>query len=240
MSRLIPAVILPPELVSHLKTFSDFFPDKVRYEREDHSIRVTEEMPFELRVSISYFNLVHDIEDVMDNLELVLTDLQGLAINTPFDPEEGERRYFLLTKLFFYELLRIRDAIPRFLKRMEAQGLMSKDDRHSTRKLVDAQLSEHYLIRNAYLHGHSMPKSDTEQDLALFTMLSELGYEKKLVPLSGGAEKVYPELLQKLSTDRRLKLLQIATDMVSFCQNILNVSAMWVTQHHFEEPGART
>jgi hypothetical protein len=187
MARALPEIEYPQVLQSHLKTFGGYFPEKVKWDAETYTVEVTEQMPLELRVSISYLHLVGDVQDVMDNIELVLADLVSLSERPPQDP--GERRYFLLTKLFFYELLRIRDAIPRFLKRMEEHGIMSKEDRHATKKLMEQQLSEHYLIRNVFLHGHSLPKSEQEEDLSLISMLEKYGYEPKLVPLAGGEAK---------------------------------------------------
>jgi hypothetical protein len=45
-------------LPSHLKAFGGYFPDKVKWDAETHSVEVTEQMPLELRVSISYVSLV--------------------------------------------------------------------------------------------------------------------------------------------------------------------------------------
>lgn len=140
MVRVLPTVDYPQALLAHLKTFGGYFPDKVKWDPETYTVEVTEQMPLELRVSMSYLHLVGDIQDVMDNIELVLVDLVSLSEHPPQDPKEGERRYFLLTKLFFYELLRIRDAIPRFLKRFEEHGLMSKDDRHATKSPHEQRL----------------------------------------------------------------------------------------------------
>jgi hypothetical protein len=241
MVRVLPTIDYPQALLAHLKTFGGYFPDKVKWDSDTHTVEVTEQMPLELRVSMSYLNLVGDIQDVMDNIELVLADLVSLSERPPQDPKEGERRYFLLTKLFFYELLRIRDAIPRFLKRFEEHGLMSKEDRHATKKLMEQQLSEHYLIRNVYLHGHSLPKSDQEEDLSLISMMGTYGYEPKLVPLAGGGAKQYPDLLQELALKRRDGLKKIAGDMATFCQNIINYTAEWVHHHDFGRgPEART
>lgn len=239
--RVLPKIDYPQVLVAHLKTFGGYFPDKVKWDAETYSVEVTEQMPRELRVSLSYLHLVGDVEDVMSNIELVLADLVSLSERPPQDPKEGERRYFLLTKLFFYELLRIRDAIPRFLKHFEEHGLMTKADRHATKKVVEHQLSQHYLIRNVYLHGHSLPKSGQEEDLSLISMLGKYGYEPKLVPLAGGEAKQYPKLLQELALKRRDGLKEIAADMAAFCQNIINYTAEWVHHHDFGRgPEART
>lgn len=233
MQREIPEIEYPQVLQAHLKSLGGYFPDKVRWEAKTWTGEFTERLPLELRVAISYMHLVGDIQDVMDNIELVLIDLVSLSERPPHDPKEGERRYFLLTKLFFYELLRIRDAIPRFLKRMEEDGLMSKEDRHATKKLMEQQLSEHYLIRNVFLHGHSLPKSEQEEDLNLISVLERHGFEPKLVPLAGGDAQRYPELLQAMALKRRDGLIRIARDMVSFCQNIINCTAEWVHHHDF-------
>lgn len=241
MARALPTIEYPQALLAHLKTYGGYFPNKVKWDPETHTVEVTEQMPLELRVSISYLHLVGDIQDVMNNIELVLADLVSLSERPPQDPKEGERRYFLLTKLFFYELLRIRDAIPRFLKRFEAHGLMSKEDRHSTKKLIEQQLSEHYLIRNVYLHGHSLPKSEQEEDLSLISMMGEYGYESKLVPLAGGEAKRYPELLQELALKRCDGLRRITLEMAAFCQNIIDYTAEWVHHHDFGRgPEAKT
>jgi hypothetical protein len=241
MPRVLPEIEYPQVLQSHLEAFGGYFPEKVKWEAETRTVVVTEQMPLELRVAISYMHLVGDVQDVMDNLEIVFVDLVSLSDLPPQDPKEGERRYFLLTKLFFYELLRIRDAIPRFLKRMEEDGLMSKDDRHATKKLMEQQLSEHYLIRNVFLHRHSLPKSEQEEDLTLISMLERYGYKPELVPLAGGDAKRYPELLQALALKRRNGLREIARDMVAFCQNIINYTAEWVHHHDFGRgPGVRT
>jgi len=196
-------------------------------------VQVTEEMSFELRVSMSYLSFVADVEDVMENLELVLVDMLSLSNHPPVRASEGDRRYFLLTKLFFYELLRVRDAFQRFIKRLEQDGLMSKEDRRSTRQLIEEQLSEHYLVRNVYLHGHTLPRSDKELDLLLLRMTSEAGYEERLVPLNGGAPVEYPKTLQALAAKRRDALQEVAADMVGFFQNIINTAAEWTSHHRF-------
>lgn len=233
MVRVLPEIDYPQALLPNLKAFGEYFPAKVKWDAETYTVEVTEQMPLELRVSLSYLHLVNDIQDVMDNVELVLADLMGLSEMPPHDPREGERRYFLLTKLFFYELLRIRDAIPRFLKRLEDHGLMSKEDRHATKKLMEHELSEHYLIRNVYLHGHSLPKSEQEHDLSLVSLMGKYGYEPRLVPLDGGEAKRYPELLQELALKRRDGLRAIAGNMATFCQTIINYTAEWVQHHDF-------
>lgn len=233
MVRVLSEIVYPHTLLPHLKTFGGYFPDKVKWDAETYTVEVTEQMPLELRVSVSYLHFIHDVQDVMDNIELVLMDLVSLSERPPDDPKEGERRYFLLTKLFFYELLRIRDAIPRFLKRFEEHGLMSKEDRHTTKKLMEQQLSEHYLIRNVYLHGHSLPMSEQEQDLSLISLMGKYGYEPKLVPLAGGEAKRYPDFLQELALKRRDGLKGIASDMATFCQNVINYTAEWVHHHDF-------
>jgi len=236
MARVIPALEVPLCLRAHLKTFSSFFPDKVRFNKSDQSVQFTEEMSFELRVSMSYFKFITDVEDVMENLELVLADMLLLSSHPPVRASEGDRRYFLLTKLFFYELLRVRDAFQRFLKRLEQDGLMSKEDRRSTRQLIEEPLSEHYLVRNVYLHGHSLPRSDEELDLLLLRMTSEAGYQERLVPLNGGPPLEYPHALRVLATKRRDGLREVASDMVSFFQNIINTTAEWTSHHRFAAP----
>jgi hypothetical protein len=54
MVRVLASIDYPQVLLVHLKAFGGYFPDKVKWESETHSMEVTEQMPLELRVSISY------------------------------------------------------------------------------------------------------------------------------------------------------------------------------------------
>ncbi len=108
---------------------------------------------------------------------------------------------------------------------------MEKKERYETRKLFDQQLSEHYLIRNVFLHGHTIPRSEKEDDLNLIATLSENGYAPELYPRDGSPPKLYPELLIELASDRVAALHTIGTEIVYFVQNVVNSGAAWIAHH---------
>ena len=231
MAVLTPHV--PKVFMEQLDTIAGTFPDGFRYDKEHGSFEFKGELSFELRVSISYLKFVCDIDDIRENIDIILADFGALAMSPPANAGEGDRRYFLLTKMFFYELLRVRDAFQRFLRRHEEDGLMSKEERYASRKQVEEQLAEHYLFRNAYLHGHSLPRSEAELDLQLLQMASKAGYVPRLVPLNGGPPVEYPQALQTLAARRQEALESIASDVVKFFQNIIDVTTQWIVHHRF-------
>lgn len=222
---------LPGLLVPHLQEFSGLFPDKVEFDHDSHEVVLKEPGSYGFQVAGAFVSLTVEIGDITSNLDLVLFDLHALASCAPDDPAEGERRYMLLTRLFFYELLRVRDALPRFLTKMEKLNIMDKKERFETRKLLDQQLSEHYQIRNVFLHGHSTPRSANEHNLQLIASLPKYGYEPELRPRDGSEPVKYRELLSSLASTRADALQKIGNDLVGFVQNILNVSAIWISHH---------
>lgn len=230
----IPEMQLPEQLKPHLATFSTFFPDGVEYERETRSIKIVAEQTFEFRVAMSHLKLLAAVDDITANLDLVIEDMLYLGRCPPASAIEGRRRYVLLTKLFFYELLRIRDAFPRFLKSIEVDGVMSRVERDDCRKMFEKELDGLYLIRNVYLHGHSIPENDNEAELSLLSSLEQAGYERKLKPLNGGVEVCYPQILTELCEKRHKTLADSAFEVVQLMQNIVMVSVVWIAHHKFK------
>lgn len=231
----IASVKLPEALIDRLRPFSDYFPDRVRWDPSDKTIHITEEMPFEMKVSMRFANFAGDVGDVVDNLNLVIEDLQGLPNKVVSSRTEASRRYFFATRVFFYELLRIRDAFPRFLKQLEALGLMSKDERRESRKELDELLGELYLIRNVFLHADSFPLTDDEFDLSFIATADASGYDVK--PLAGVAKLPFPELLEKLCLWRRGTLINVASKVIALCQSIIDAMGEWIVAKHFSKAG---
>ena len=133
----------PEILKDKLKYLSDQFPNNVELNKEDWSVIFKEEMPRDVGVVFSHLRYVVEINEVFDNLNLLIEDIKHLPNMNNDELDIYERRYHFYTKVFFYELLRIRDILGRHLKRSENLGLMTKKQRKSSKKLLDEQFHNH-------------------------------------------------------------------------------------------------
>lgn len=226
----------PKVFESELSSLMDFFPDFVEFDNEDKSISFKKPLTRKERIATSYLRFISGVDDIVGNLNIVVADLDDLGRTTPLSPLDAERRYTLLTKVFFYELLRIRDDIGRFLKRLETDGIVTKDQRRKGRKLLEEQFQEHYLFRNVFLHGHSIPRSEEEHDLLLMSMFYKAGYEPELRPKDSGPVRTYPETFQKLAVSRADAFREIGKDAMHFLQSVVNVTSTWIYENEFKGP----
>lgn len=233
-NALIPDIEYPEAFKPTLSSLNDFFPDSVELDKDDGSIIFKGTLTQEQEIAGAYLRIVSEVSDVVENLNLAIRDLRTLARVPPLSPSEGERRYMLLGKVFFYELLRIRDGVARHLKRIEKAGLMTKDERWEARKLIEKQFEVHYLIRNVFLHGDRLPRSEEEQELLLIAMAHKAGYRPELRPLDGSPLKAYPNTLQKLAAKRAEALQKIGSDIVHFLQTLVNYTSLWVYENRFK------
>lgn len=229
----IPDIEYPEAFKPELSSLNSFFPASVEFNDEDHSISFKKTLTREQRIASSYLRIVSEVSDIVENLNIVVEDLRTLARIPPFSPSEAERRYILLTKVFFYELLRIRDGLGRFLKRLENYGIVTKEQRRDSRKLLEEQFEEHYLIRNVFLHGHSMPRSKEEYDLFLMAMFHETGYKPELRPKDGSPTETYPETFRKLAVKRADALRKIGGDVIRFLQTLVDGTSAWIHEKEF-------
>ena len=239
-SVAVDEIQVPKQLDEYMRQFVDLFPHGVTYEKETRSATPIKPFSFGMRVTHAFIAFATEFADVTNSLDLVLADFRSLAGHPPISAKEGERRYFLLTRVFFYELLRIKDSFPRFLKKMEDNGLLTREQRISSKKMIEDWMKEHYLIRNTYLHGHTMPKNESEFDLSLIAAAHDLGYAPELVPLDGSEKKAYPEFLVALATKRHDLFLGLGNAYVKFFQAILDTTAAWSIANKLPASSAQT
>ena len=99
----------PPILPPLLAKFTEFFPHDVGYNKDTGAISIKASLTQDLQVALAFFRLYRESSDVLDNLNVVIRDMFALAVSPPPLAPEGDRRYILLTRLFFYEIARLRD-----------------------------------------------------------------------------------------------------------------------------------
>lgn len=236
----LPNLVLREPLKGFVGQVGAFFPDNVAMDPDGVGIELKGPLSLEMRASLAFFSFIAEVDGIIENLDLVFYDFQQLISSPPSSASIGRRRYFLLTRLFFYELLRTRDAFPRFLKRMQTEGFMSKEDRRVSHKHFHDQLEHLYFVRNVYLHGHSTPQSGREIELFLIAGLERGGYAPELVPKGGGETVRYPNLLAELARDHSKKLHSLAVELIGFFQKLIDGSALWVVENHFGRRGEQS
>lgn len=225
-----PAVLRPL-----LSRFTDFLPNGVEYDKDTGQISINAPLTQELQVALAFFRLYSESSDVLDNLNVVIRDMFALAISPPPTAQEGDLRYVLLTRLFFYEITRLRDIVPRFLKLLETANVVEKSERKTIAKDAQRLFDEHYLIRNVFIHGHTFPQSKGEQDLSLLASLEHAGYEPAIARKDARYESIaYPETLKKLAVDRSDALYEIGSNTFQLIQSIVTVLALYIAHHHLE------
>lgn len=231
MSRLEIAKIDFPEVFDlDIRSLSNRFPDGVKFNHDDFSTEFIEKFPLTLSVAVSFFHVVSDFDEVIKNLNVVIEDLIELPNRAYGSPSSYERRYHLFTKTFFAELLRVRDAWGRHLKRQEKDGLADKKERSEARRLFNEQFEEHYLIRNVYLHGHTVPISKREFELKLMALWHQAGLKSELSPNDGSDVIDFDSVLRELCSRRAEGLFKIGTEVRDFLNEVVRVTGIWSHQ----------
>lgn len=215
-----------------MNQLSALFPDGVAYDSDTGEITIKASLSQDQQVALAFFRLYSESSDVLDNLNVVIRDMFSLAVAPPGQATEGDRRYILLTRLFFYEIARLRDILSRFMKRLQTSNVVGKSERKETAQKIQRLFDEHYLIRNIFIHGSSFPRTRVEQDLTMLANLERAGYAPSLVPKGGGIPVEYPGALRKLAVDRSDAFYKIGSNTFRLIQSIMTVLALYVAHHH--------
>ena len=221
----------PPILKPLLVQIGEYFPEGVEHDKVTGGISIKASLTREQQVALAFFRLFFQSSEVLCNLNVVINDMFALALRPPALASEGERRYFLLTRLFFYEIARLRDILPRFLKYLEEANVVEKKERKEVALQAQRLFEEHYSIRNVFLHGPTFPRTGGEIDLSLLAGLEQDGYVPSLAKKGGGLVTEYPDILKKLAVDRSDALYRIGSDTFRLVQSIMTVLALHIAHH---------
>jgi hypothetical protein len=230
-ARFSVRIQFPECLKSDITSIGDRFPDGVAGVDDSMSIEFKQPLTSDEKIAVVFLDLVSETDDVMRNLGIVVDDLRALVVQPPPNPSQGERRYVLLTRLFFYELLRCRDSFGRFTKGLQRNGLITKEEQRSCRKTLERALDTPYLLRNVYLHGHTIPRSNQEEALHLIACLHDAGYELPvLTPRNGERARIYPDELQRVAAQKADAFTRIAGSVSEFLHNFVHSTASEVAK----------
>lgn len=164
-----------------------------------------------------------DLEEIVDNLNLVISDLYRLSSNRRHTAKWLWARYRLLVRTFLYEFYRIKDVLAQFLKKMEKLGATNKKDRKKTIDLVTSTLLKPMIdTRNQITHNQM--RVIEEEYRAYSTVLAEAAGRvladmktgRRVKPHEDIGERAV-EIAKELTKPAKLviKLLQDFTDEIA-------------------------
>lgn len=107
----------------------------------------------ETDVALIFFYWISDINEIVDNLNIVLSDLRALPVHYILLNGSPKVRYELLVRTFFYEFYRFRETHNQFVKVAGHRGFIEKKDVPRLRNLLHDAFKNIINLRNAFVHG---------------------------------------------------------------------------------------
>ncbi len=142
-------------------------------------------LPEELDLPYLVFSWIAETNEVIENLNLVLTDLHILGENY-FRFEGSPRvRFYLLIRTFFYEFYRLKEIFIRTVSLLKKNGYMVKEDRNRIVDLFEEAFKPSVKLRGSLVHGSIVWKGKDHFELAVIGGLKDAGLEHQFPKLSG-------------------------------------------------------
>lgn len=129
-------------------------------------------IPTRLRLAHSFFYWVTDLNGVIRNLNIVLQDLRLLATKAQIYRSNQIERIYLLVRLFFYEIFRLREIHSSFIKDLFKQGLIYRDEQDSLRVGLHERLENLIETRNRLVHSKVIWVGKEHLKLTVIRMLA--------------------------------------------------------------------
>lgn len=158
-----------------------------------------------LDVAYFFFLWVAEANEIIDHLNLVLSDLRALPKNFPLLGGSPWMRYELLVRTFFHEFYRFRELLNTVLSAVEKRGHISKEELSIARTAFHSTIEDTIELRNSMVHSDVIWHGKVHFDLNLAAMCYDLG--QALVSRSTGREVSLQEALTK-ACNRISKALQ--------------------------------
>lgn len=121
----------------------------------------------ETDVALTFFYWISDINEIVGNLNIVMSDLRALPLHYILLKGSPKARYQLLVRTYFYEFYRFRETHNQFVKAAENRGFIEKKDVPKLRNLLHDAFKNIITLRNAFVHGDPVWKGEEYVDLLL-------------------------------------------------------------------------
>jgi len=105
-----------------------------------------------LSTALFFFHWVFETNDVIGNINIVLSDMRELPENYIFLKGSPAPRFYLLVRTFFHEFYRFRETFGIFLKGASEREYLTREDVRTLRKSFHDAFAEIIAVRNTLVH----------------------------------------------------------------------------------------
>ncbi len=180
-ANLIPEIRYPIEHLEALKRLNPLLIEALK--RDGPPIESGEinlgRIDKDLRLPLFFFSWTVEINTVIDNLNIVLTDLRELPEKYEDVPGSPRKRFYLLVRMYFYEFYRFREIFNEAMKGLLRGGYISKSWVHEFRKTFDGAFEPTMEVRHTLVHRSPTWKGEKHFNLLLVGMAFERGIAPK-------------------------------------------------------------
>lgn len=150
----------------------------------------------ETDAALTFFYWISDINEIVGNLNIVVSDLRALPLHYVLLKGSPKDRYELLVRTYFYEFYRFRETHNQFVKAAENRGFIQREDVPKLRNVLHDAFKNIIALRNAFVHGDPVWKGKEYFDL----LLVDSAWAKGMAVQHAETEKIrgFSETLQGL------------------------------------------
>lgn len=217
---IIPNIEAPESLKTILRSVVDKMTDAIINKGIDLE---TGEIPFPIGnktldkdefIAFVMFDWITDINEVIDNFNIVISDIGML---TKLDANfEGSpyRRFHLLLRTYFYEFYRLREIFNRFVKTLKINNVIDKESANNIKATFHDAFKVSIQIRNNLVHTRVNWKGKKHQYLNLAWVSDRIGYlllDKKsleIITLQDAIKNIANDYIEILANEgNRIRLI---------------------------------
>jgi hypothetical protein len=130
----------------------------------------------EFKLPLFFFYWIAESNEVIDNLNLVLSDLRNLPTGYVLLSGSPRKRYYLLVRLYFYEFYRFREIFNRVVRGLQGGGYIKRAQVPKIRNIFNEAFEHTIEVRNNLVHGSPLWKGQKHFNLMLVGGARELGF----------------------------------------------------------------
>jgi len=132
-----------------------------------------------LDLPLFFFCWIGELNEIIGNLNLILTDLRVLPENYASLAGSPKDRFYLLVRTFFYEFQRFREIMNIVIKALQRRGVVKKENIGKMREEFNKCFEETFEVRNRFVHDVS-PTWKGEKHFKLFLSEDKLSIDSAL------------------------------------------------------------
>lgn len=128
-----------------------------------------------LGLPLFFFHWIVESNGVIQNLNIVISDLRDLPHKYALLSGSPRLRYYLLVRTYFYEFYRFREIFNQAVRALQVGGYLKKSEVPEIRKTFHEAFEHTIEIRNAMVHGSFIWKGEKHFNLNVVGGAMELG-----------------------------------------------------------------